>query len=224
MINTNNIFNDKISGQSLFKILTSDTKGRLYLTNISNERLETFQNFKAHDLETWTVHIDRFDQNLIYSGADDCTLKMWDIRETRFERKPVLQWSLFDGGVTCITQAERHGKLLSGYTQDSVVCGSYDEKILVLDKRNAKQAVRESKKMGGGVWRIKLHEEKDLFVCACMHVGAFVVDGLNLESRIFYDGHGIDNLVYGCDWNGDLVATCSFYNHELRVWKVEDLI
>ena len=170
--------------------------------------------------------MDRFNPNLIYSGADDCTLRMWDMREASCHSgKPALEWRLFEGGVTCILQAERRGKLLPGYSEESLLCGSYDERIAVLDRRSTKQAVRKSGKLGGGVWRMRLHPERDLIVSACMHSGAHVVDGLSLTSEVFYDGHGTDNLVYGCDWRvgggEELVASCSFYNHELRVWKLE---
>ena len=36
--------------------------------------------------------------------------------------------------------------------------------------------------------------------------------------------HGAENLAYGIDWvpsagNDEIVASCSFYNHELRLWR-----
>jgi WD40 repeat protein len=36
---------------------------------------------KAHELEAWIVAFDHFQPNVIYSGADDCTFKGWDLRQ-----------------------------------------------------------------------------------------------------------------------------------------------
>ena len=51
-----------------------------------------------------------------------------------------------------------------------------------------------------------------------MHTGAHLINATTLESELYYDKHGLDNLVYGCDWKcNEIVATCSFYNHNLEV-------
>lgn len=74
---------------------------------------------------------------------------------------------------------------------------------------------------------MKLHPHKDLLLCACMHTGAHVVNSTSLVSEFYYDKHDADQLVYGCDWrptsskeNADTIATCSFYNHSLRLWEL----
>lgn len=76
---------------------------------------------------------------------------------------------------------------------------------------------------------MKLHPKKDILLCACMHTGAHLVDTSTFSSQLYYDKHGLDNLVYGCDWKPltndtnsvkDIIATCSFYNHELRIWEL----
>lgn len=50
--------------------------------------------------------------------------------------------------------------------------------------------------------------------------------GPGLLRRVQYMGHGDETLSYGCDWvpgaspeGADVLATCSFYNHEFRVWE-----
>ena len=180
---------------------------------------------------------------------------MWDVRESC--GKPVSKCNIFNGGVTYIMQAQRNNQYIEGYSENHILASSYDERIYVLDKRNLKRSLKESKKMDGnkiklfvkflvmdrckynnvkkgGVWKMKLHEEKDLLLCACMHTGAHVVDAHSLKSELYYDKHGLDNLVYGCDWKPAsmkkqgvdslnpvaTVATCSFYNHSLRVWNL----
>ena len=208
------------------KALTSDTLGNLTLFSIENEReLNLVRSFKAHDYEAWSVLIDRNDSNVIYSGADDCALKMWDLRESA--SKMANKCSIFEGGVCSILLPQRSDlSCLEGYSVNNLLCGSYDERIYVLDKRNMKRSVNESKKLDGGVWKMKCNAEKNLILCACMHTGVHIVDAKSLSSVLYYDKHGLNNLVYGCDWSPknneefDIVATCSFYNHNLRVWKV----
>lgn len=139
-----------------------------------------------------------------------------------------MKCSIFNGGVTYIMQPQRENTPLSGYCSNTVFCSSYDERIYVLDKRNMKRSVNESKKLNGGVWKMKLHPRKDLILCACMHTGAHLVNVHDLKSELYYDEHGLDNLVYGCDWkptnegNDDVIATCSFYNHSLKIWKLKN--
>ena len=197
------------------QILTSDTKGFVSLIRLDT-KLELNQNFKAHDYEIWSVMLDRFDENVFYSGADDCILKTWDIRNPI---KSATECSLFQGGVVSIISPAYYQ--LNTYNENHLICGSYDETIRVLDKRNLKRSINESKKLNGGVWKIKPNKNRNLLLCACMHTGAHLINATTLESELYYDKHGLDNLVYGCDWKcNEIVATCSFYNHNLRVCKI----
>jgi len=103
--------------------------------------------------------------------------------------------------------------------------------------RQPLQTVKQAK-VGGGAWRVKWHPEvsrqHDLLV-ACMHDGFKVVDFEpsdpdNQESiqdwRISarFDEH--KSLAYGVDWSyapankkGTLIASCSFYDHSLHLWR-----
>lgn len=89
--------------------------------------------------------------------------------------RPILKCDIFEGGVTSILTPGRISaegvSFLTGYGPDNVVCGSYDERVYVLDKRALKRSVLESEKMQGGVWKMKLHATRDLILCACMHTG-----------------------------------------------------
>ena len=218
---------DYLSKSDRLKILSSDTLGNLSLTRIDNQKFELEKSFKAHDYEVWSVLIDRNEENVLYSGADDCLLKMWDLRQS--ESRPANKCSLFQGGICSILLPQKRDlSYFSGYTSDQLLCSSYDEQIYVLDKRNMKDYVKKSAKLGGGVWKMKINEEKSLILCACMHTGVHLVDLDGLKSQLYYDKHGLNNLAYGCDWMGlypnkqshDFIATCSFYNHSLRIWKV----
>ena len=207
------------------KIVTGNSKGTLNVIDAKNMLLNA--QFNAHEFEIWSVYMCRHDNNIVYSGADDCLLKMWDLRDTE---RAKLKCSLFDGGVTQIQgpyyYSSNGGSLIKNFNENNLLCSSYDEQIYVLDKRNLKNFIKKSKKLGGGVWKMRVNED-NLILCACMHTGVHVVDLKDLESKLYYDKHGLNNLAYGCDWlktrdsKEYLTATCSFYNHELRVWKLK---
>ena len=98
---------------------------------------------------------------------------------------------------------------------------SYDEKLRSWDLRSPKRPVSEMS-MGGGVWRIKQepsgNSSSSLLALACMHNGFHVVDAVKCESALHYTAH--DSLAYGVDWkNPDVLASCSFYDHSLKVWR-----
>lgn len=93
--------------------------------------------------------------------------------------------------------------------------------------------------MGGGLWRLKWHPTRpERLLAAAMHGGFCVVDfdGLSsdgvrgAETTTTFNGH--ESLAYGVDWSKgaagragerDLVASCSFYDHLVHVWDVENI-
>lgn len=76
---------------------------------------------------------------------------------------------------------------------------------------------------GGGVWRAKHRPTADgEWLVAAMHAGFFHVkaDGAGaLSVAQHYEAHS--SLAYGADWHrgGRAVATCSFYDHALHLWR-----
>lgn len=205
------------------KIVTSNSKGQIrVLDKLTNNEYKVISTIDAHYIkcgnapsEVWSVLVDKLDENLIFSGGDDCTLKLWDLRD---QSRAISQFKFFAGGVTSIVQPD----LSKEY---EILCGSYDEKIYIIDKRHNKSPLKTSKKLNGGVWKMKVNLSKRLILAACMHTGVHIVNLDTLESCLYYDKHGIDNLAYGCDWkqvddNKFLVATCSFYNSQLRLWNL----
>ena len=85
--------------------------------------------------------------------------------------------------------------------------------------------------VGGGVWRVKwCPTNPDLLAAACMHNGFHIVHGNvktgdPLKAVASYSEH--KSLAYGVDWcqqtpvseNQLTLASCSFYDHSLHVWR-----
>jgi len=184
---------------------------------------------EAHDLEIWNVAFDRWHPALLFSGADDCMFKGWDLRATGGEdAEPALEAAFSNrrahsAGVCCIVP--------SPWEEHKVFTGSYDEKIRLWDLRNLTRPVQEHElETGGGVWRIKCHpKEQGTLAVACMYGGFFLIGGAcgGAELTVFEEyvgGHDKDKIAYGVDWykgetTRSLAASCSFYDRVVELWS-----
>ncbi|KAJ8489776.1 hypothetical protein ONZ51_g2749 [Trametes cubensis] len=195
--------------------------------------LAVTDSWHAHDYEPWIAAWDYWNTNVVYSGGDDLTMKGWDIRQGG--SAPLFTNKRFDAGVTTI---QSHP-----YLEHILAVGSYDNTVRIFDTRKPLVPLTQAD-VGGGAWRVKWHpsptRKNDLLV-ACMHDGFKVVKfdfGSNAENPDTalstsdhpwevvkrFDEH--TSLAYGVDWffgeksdNGTLVASCSFYDHTLHLWR-----
>ncbi|EJD03951.1 WD-40 repeat-containing protein [Fomitiporia mediterranea MF3/22] len=206
-------------------ILTPDNTGTFCET----------ESWHAHDHEPWITAWDYWDTNVLYSGGDDLRLKGWDVRQRG--SSPTFVNKRFDAGVTSI-QSHPHKEHI-------LAVGSYASTVHIFDTRKPLVPITQAD-VGGGAWRIKWHPHEsrstDLSV-ACMHDGFKVVrfspsvvspdstmkhEENEREWEIVkrFDEH--ESLAYGVDWSHrrvgkdeeTVVASCSFYDHALHLWRV----
>jgi len=164
----------------------------------------------AHDFEAWSAAPDPTNHSLIWSGADDCMLKLWDTRDQGHALKTVRH----DAGVTAILPVE---------SQPYIFTGSYDEHVRVFDTRMTKTPVAVCH-VGGGAWRLRWHpsDSKRLLVAA-MHTGAAELQiGDAFVPTITQQFIQHTSMVYDVSWcvGNSLAASCSFYDRLLCVWMV----
>jgi diphthamide biosynthesis protein 7 len=115
---------------------------------------------------------------------------------------------------------------------------SYDERLLLWDKRQMKNWLNETN-LGGGVWKLKWEPDSARhLLAATMHNGFHLIDcccpslngdeePLPFEPKIVASYREHSSLAYGCDWGRLLspstglrtIASCSFYDHSLHVWS-----
>ncbi|GJJ09473.1 hypothetical protein Clacol_003696 [Clathrus columnatus] len=190
-----------------------------------NSGLVVTDTWIGHEFEPWVTAWNRWDRDVLYTGGDDCKLKAWDYRLGY--QTPIFENARFDGGVTAI-QSNPHAEHV-------LAVGSYDAIVRIFDARRFSNPVTQVA-VGGGAWRVKWHHDpvkKDDLLVACMHDGFKVVtfDGIRISEinqgviSFRFDEH--NSLAYGVDWsyasstkNGSLVGSCSFYDHELRLWRI----
>ena len=124
------------------------------------------------------------------------------------------------------------------FIEHILAVGSYDNTVRLFDTRKPPVPLTQVD-VGGGAWRVKWHpspaRKNDLLV-ACMHDGFKVVrfncvgnassssdDQWQVVKR--FDEH--ESLAYGVDWSfaeprkgeDTLIASCSFYDHALHLWR-----
>nr|KJB37080.1 hypothetical protein B456_006G188700 [Gossypium raimondii] len=194
--------------------------GSVSIITLAESKIEKLLEWKAHDFELWTTCFDIHQPQLVYTGSDDCKFSCWDMRDNPsgmvFQNSKVHKM-----GVCCIAK--------SPTDPNTILTGSYDEYLRVWDLRCISRPVNETSVcLGGGVWRIKHHPfVSGLVLAACMHNGFAIVKIGDEKPEVVeaYSQHG--SLAYGADWQrakllprgSTIVATCSFYDRLLRVWR-----
>jgi len=244
----NNTTNDDTNVLSDDQIVSSYSNGTVALHKVATSTktnddesqdvvsIEEIHRWNAHTMfgcpsEVWTCSFLRGHENVILSGADDVTLKVWDVRQTQRHIHKIGE-SEFDAGVTAISS---HPSI------DHVFAvGSYDEYVRIYDYRKMDQPMSKVH-VGGGVWRIKWHpscynreEEGDTshsgkMLVAAMHGGCRVVnmpilggdDGDDVEILSQFTAH--ESMAYGADWISsnkcEVVSSCSFYDRQAFMWN-----
>ncbi|KAG0375814.1 Diphthine methyltransferase [Mortierella sp. AD032] len=173
----------------------------------------------AHDFEAWIVGWNYHDTNVLYTGADDARLKGWD-------RRMDCSYATFTSRAhqmgVCSIQSNPHD-------EHTLATGSYDENVLIWDTRSMRQPLSTTA-TGGGVWRLKWHPaRKDVLLAGSMHNGFHVINYDEGWSTGTIGSSFMDHasLAYGTDWSyaptkgnePPLVASCSFYDHLLHLWR-----
>jgi len=236
-------WNDRKNSQNALKVAVSLSNGYISVLEIRDGAdAEVVNSFFAHEYpyldagaEAWITSFDCWNPNVLYSGADDSKLKVWDLNAGI--QKPVLVNSTSHSAGVCSMQTSVHEEHL-------LVTGSYDNCIRLWDKRNLRCPTNNPYDVGGGVWRLKFHphaEKKNLLLAACMRSGFRIFNisstfksESNAISLVSCYNNGLDDgkwesLAYGVDWiipdrektSEDFVAGASFYDHTLRLFKCE---
>lgn len=193
--------------------------GNVAVVKLNESGLICEQKWRANPFEPWASSLDRHDVNCAYSGGEDCELKMWDLRSQVSSLKN--KWHSM--GVTCI----------QGHPTDAhvIASGSYDEHLALWDKRNFKRPLL-SKKIGGGIWRIKWNPKLPEYVLTANMYEGFKLIKITKEISMECNYIEHSSIGYGIDWtcgnskhNTDStlfsVASCSFYDNLLTFWNVK---
>ncbi|WFD35908.1 DNA topoisomerase [Malassezia cuniculi] len=172
------------------------------LARFSSIEKPVVETWSAHGYEAWICAWNQWNNNIIWSGADDLTLRGWDVRMPVVDdtREPIFSVTRgFNGGVTAIES--------NAHREHYWAVGSYDENLRLFDDRNPRRPVSTTS-VGGGIWRAKWHPTRPgTLLLGCMHDGFKVLessalsdgtDPTSMDIVTRFDAH--ESIAYGCDW------------------------
>ncbi|KAG5519664.1 hypothetical protein PMAC_001820 [Pneumocystis sp. 'macacae'] len=185
--------------------VVSTSTGELCIFDLN--LLKAIQKWKAHSLECWMACYN-IDSTIIFSGSDDCTFKIWDIRETLM---PIFtNTKSHEGGVISFIPFDK-----------KLVTGSFDDYIKLFDLRGPNNDVW--KENIGSAWRLIKQPKNQFRILSClMYNGAKLFDldiSGNNKIKIRKEFKEHESIVYAGDWyNEQEIITCSFYDKKICFW------
>ena len=210
--------------------IVSQSDGRMTLWSLDDGALRHRSRWLAHaytgsaPAEIWCTVFDERDKRLVWSGADDCKLKSWDLRTPCRSAASETPQRVHEMGVTSVRTLEQNPSIL--------VTGSYDERVRLFDVRNLRRPISTAA-VDGGVWQLRTVPIPSApkavgIAAACMRGGVSVLD-LTTSGLAVRASNAFSNaLMYGIEHLGTFAAgsiqmvSCSFYEHELHFWSVGD--
>ncbi|XP_004344287.2 Wdr85 protein [Capsaspora owczarzaki ATCC 30864] len=207
-------WNCRIDASSPLQIASSDSAGQIALHQFAEGEVALVQEWEAHSFEAWITAFNQWNTSTVYSGGDDSLFRGWDTRTDC--TTPIFTSKRHTMGVCSLQSHPSREHILAS--------GSYDEHIRLWDTRSMRAPV-EDIRVHGGVWRLKWQAQNpSLIAAAAMHGGVPVVsvDESNKPSLTHrHTAH--ESIAYGVDWHPQiegLIASCSFYDHSLHLWRL----
>lgn len=105
--------------ESTKDIVASYSDGQLALLEFSGQGVTAKCHWKAHDYEAWIAAFNYHSKDLVYSGGDDCKLKAWDLRTDL--KQPTAVLSKHSMGVCSIQSNKNREHLLATGSYDEHV-------------------------------------------------------------------------------------------------------
>ena len=212
------------------KLFLGANDGDIYIDD-----LQTSKNLlhikKAHEYGIWSIHL-LDNENIFLSGGEDAQIRIWDIR--------------CEEGINSYTNINKNNKtyqssinfidnLKCDLTNNILITGSYDEKIVLFDIRNFPKELKTIK-TEHSVWDMKQSfiKDKNLLLMSSIYEGFNIWEiesnneckmnhilrlPITKRENIF---HG--TIVYGIDIknqndNSIDILSCSFYDNLMMYWN-----
>ena len=215
------------------QVLVTLTSGYLGIHDLISHTTTVLE--AQHSLECWTGSFGELGQlrHVVYTGGDDSQLIAHDLRASQ----PI--WTLSRGHNAGIVSILSPSKQWSSTSGNLLWTGSYDDHLRVWDLRCIDETnprliegyipkKLHEENLNGGVWRlIPSHVANDNRVLSCcMYDGARIINTRGADfsvDRYFKGDH--ESMCYGGDWSfdGNYVATCSFYDKVVHLWSPDTI-
>ena len=213
------------------KIFLGTNDCNIYIEDLSKQKnVLTIPN--AHEYGIWSIYL--LDENIVTSGGEDAQIKLWDIRckEGKFEHK-----NIYTNNKSYESSINYINRLKCDLSNNILITGSYDEKIILFDIRNFPKEFKTIK-TEHSVWDIKQcsFNDTNLLLMASIYEGFNIWEiepsndynmkhNLRLpltKNKDIYHG----SIVYGIDIkqnsrnnNNIDILSCSFYDNLMIYWN-----
>lgn len=228
-------------------ILSSYSNGNLAMIELSNTGTMTKRQWKAHDYEAWITAFDCHCKDLAYSGGDDCKLKIWDLRTDLSWPSSIL--SRHTMGVCSIQSNKRKEYLLAtgSYDEHIFLWDTRQIKQPLSDTAVGGGVWRVKWEPTRGQHLLTACMHNGFHVLDCTHISAdkeqSIVASFMKHTSLAYgvDWCQSDNILQPDNQPSSpskhsfskaehiseaeqslkrIIASCSFYDHEMRLWSV----
>ena len=211
------------------KIFFGTNDGNIYIHDLNKQKNILTIN-KAHEYGIWSIKLLNND-NIILTGGEDAKIKLWDIRIKSNKENKVNDKS-YQSSINYIDL------LKFDLSKNTLITGSYDEKIIFFDIRYFPRELK-SIKTEHSSWDIKqtLIKDKNLLFVSSIYEGFNIWEietdnydmkhllrlPLTKDKDIFHK-----TIVYGVDINNNIqeqknnsveILSCSFYDNLMMYWN-----
>ncbi|GFE55008.1 WD G-beta repeat-containing protein protein, putative [Babesia ovis] len=190
---------------ALFSVTASD--GHVYVVENGMQK----EKWRAHNIEAWISAFHPDNPNVVLTGGDDSTVKVFD-RRNGSKPTDTLRHNTY--GVTAIKFMEGDPNVF--YT------GSFDQQLMQLDMRNLSTPLSK-KSIEGAVWYIDYVDRSRIHIAGC-YDGAYIyeTDSEGVPTQLVKQFAKDEALVYGAAHlslpSGTAYASCSFYTKKIMFW------
>ena len=210
------------------KIFLGANDGQIFIEDLATQKnILSIPN--AHDYGIWSIYL--FNENTFLSGGEDAQIKLWDIRSKEgnieFNNKKSNNKS-YQSSINYI------GNLKCDLSNNILLTGSYDEKIILFDIRNFPKELK-SIKTEHSVWDVKQSciNNQNLLLMSSIYEGFNIWE---IEHNDYNIKHVLrlpvtknkdllhGTIVYGIDIknkdnNSIDILSCSFYDNLMMYWN-----
>ena len=247
----------KPSSSTVSTLATSLSTGQIAIFDYESPH-RTLRTVKAHSLEAWmvawSVLPDTGGVTVLYSGGDDSALCRHSenllLQDVQVDEDDSVENAYEPMGSDTKTHGAGVTAILPVLTsrsgdQEFLLTGSYDEYIRLLEpaSKRRRSKVLAEKRLGGGVWRLKLLRKVDrtlnggirmVVLASCMHAGASVLEvsqsregawtilimaKFEEHQSMNYASDACTRLDHGLE--SLIVLSTSFYDKKLCVWNIK---
>ena len=211
------------------KIFSGSNDGNIYINDINSEK-NILSIEQGHEFGIWSLKL--LDDNNFLSGGEDAKIKLWDLRLNNPDNKNIKNLITNDKSYnSSINYIDRYKFDLSN---NIIITGSYDEKIIFFDIRKLKEEIKVIKTEHSS-WDIKQSTigDKNILLISSIYEGFNIWEiadnkydmkhvlrlPLTKDKDIFHK-----SIVYGLDIKNNNkknidILSCSFYDNLMMYWN-----